>query len=460
MNMLLDALGYVGSSLDKPGATVRGLLGGQGAGALANLIPFSDTAGLTNEADRVSGRGLLERYGLVKPKEEGEGFDFGDALGMGTEFLTDPLTWAGGLGLGKVAKANRLAEGNNTMRAQSLLHNQNVGELLKGGAMPEEVAKATRAVDEAGKPLATYHGTAHAFDKYDLSKMDPQALYGPGIYTTVNPEVASEYTTKGALEKLDLSDRPAFQKSAEQMLGHLPQINEQELAELTQQGVRGRALQAATENQAKRVEAMKALAAGNFDAINQTGWDINELRHFDEFKPHVLPAPMNVRKQFLDVRNPFDLDKRFSYDEYDKMMRGIFGENPAPGGFPVAGGRAQDIYDALEGAHYHFGEDIPAHLEDLSSRAMANELLKSLGYDSIKHTGGGRMGDVAHQVYIAFDPKQVYQPLVAPPLKQVPEFMAGRRYSPLLAVLGADQSLARSRGLFQGEPLSLPTPSL
>jgi hypothetical protein len=44
----MGGLQYIGETLDKPGRAVRGLLGGQGPAALANLIPFSDTLGITD----------------------------------------------------------------------------------------------------------------------------------------------------------------------------------------------------------------------------------------------------------------------------------------------------------------------------------------------------------------------------------------------------------------------------
>lgn len=93
MSALLDALGWVGESLDKPGRAVRGLLAGR-PGELANLIPFSDTMGLTDPTQSVSGRGLLEQYGALG--ENQEGLDFGDIAGFGVEMALDPTNWISG----------------------------------------------------------------------------------------------------------------------------------------------------------------------------------------------------------------------------------------------------------------------------------------------------------------------------------------------------------------------------
>lgn len=109
MPSLLDMLGYVGDSLDKPGRAVRGLLSGNSREGLA-AIPFSDTMGLTDPAERVSGSALLRNLGVGS-----EGDDMGSTLaGIGTEIATDPLSWIGvGLGakLGSAAGKAAVARG-------------------------------------------------------------------------------------------------------------------------------------------------------------------------------------------------------------------------------------------------------------------------------------------------------------------------------------------------------------
>lgn len=108
LDSLMDALGYVGDALDKPGRAVRGVLGGRPEEALAAL-PFSDSLGLTDQANRVSGTDLLQRLGL----DPGDGIG-GKLAGMGVEALTDPTTYLGaGLGrlAGRAADAAQIARG-------------------------------------------------------------------------------------------------------------------------------------------------------------------------------------------------------------------------------------------------------------------------------------------------------------------------------------------------------------
>jgi hypothetical protein len=99
---IMDALGYVGSALDKPGRAVRGLLAGKFDEGLA-AVPFSDSLGLTDPSRRTSGRELL---GLGRDGDLG-----GDLAGFGAELATDPLTFAGA-GLGRLVggRASRAAE--------------------------------------------------------------------------------------------------------------------------------------------------------------------------------------------------------------------------------------------------------------------------------------------------------------------------------------------------------------
>jgi len=93
-----SGLGWVAETLDKPGRAARGLLSGQPS-ELLNLIPFSDTLGITDPQQSVSGRDLLTNWGLTEPNNPDE-WEVADFLGFGAEVLTDPLL---PLGLGKGA---------------------------------------------------------------------------------------------------------------------------------------------------------------------------------------------------------------------------------------------------------------------------------------------------------------------------------------------------------------------
>lgn len=437
MSMLLDALQWAGESLDKPGAALRGLLAGR-PDQLANLIPFSDTFGITDPSQRVSGRGLLEQYGMLSPKSEGEGFGLGDIAGMGVEMALDPTNLVGAGALKKLIGVRRAA----------LASNANRDMLLAKGAMPEEVAKLTKAVDNFGSPVATYHGTPHVFDQYDLSKMNPESLYGPGVYTTVAPDIASEYVDKGAKDIIDhaklleASDvvhkkAEAARRSLEKGLGQYAMI-----APAGKEHLQARLDRLAHLDYIFEDVGRVAKDPGYRQEILQSYPELSKI-----FDATITPAPRNVRKQFLDIRNPFDIEKTFTSDEASRMGKLLTGDPSVDFRAGYEGVQGQQIYDSLVRAVEDIGEEGTQLLPDLADRvtnlypkAGANELLKQLGFDAITHTGGGRMGggNLMHQVYMALDPRQIYQPLVVGGPQHVPST------SPLLAAMLGQNVLARA----------------
>jgi hypothetical protein len=70
------------------------------------------TALVTGDEEKASGRDLLEKLGVLSPNTPG--FDIGDLVGFGTELVTDPLTYVGGVGAlnkyGRAAKSLKLVK--------------------------------------------------------------------------------------------------------------------------------------------------------------------------------------------------------------------------------------------------------------------------------------------------------------------------------------------------------------
>ncbi len=98
----MSGLQYVGETLDKPGRAIRGLLAGRPE-ELANLIPFSDSMGLTDPTKATYGRDLIDMYGGGPKNVEGwnpidNPVDAAlDVAGLGVDIATDPLRF-GSLG--------------------------------------------------------------------------------------------------------------------------------------------------------------------------------------------------------------------------------------------------------------------------------------------------------------------------------------------------------------------------
>lgn len=142
LDQLMSALGYVGDSLAKPGRAVRGVLGGRPEEALA-AIPFSDTLGITNQDNAVSGRDLLRSLGV----DAGDGIG-GAIAGMGVEAATDPLTYLGaGLGryIGKAADAAQVARGPRYATTGDDLTRM-LGDYQRSAGLNESTAIAGRRV--------------------------------------------------------------------------------------------------------------------------------------------------------------------------------------------------------------------------------------------------------------------------------------------------------------------------
>ena len=128
----MSALSYTASTLDKPGAAVRGLLAGR-PDQLLNLIPFSDTLGITNPDERTQPEDLT---GLKS--EEGDDWltkagKFGANLGVG--IATDPLTYLT-FGASAISKAGKAA------KAADLLENATT-LASRSEAIPEAIGKRT-----------------------------------------------------------------------------------------------------------------------------------------------------------------------------------------------------------------------------------------------------------------------------------------------------------------------------
>lgn len=189
-NKGMSALQYVGETLDKTfgGRTIRGLLGGEGPAALAHLIPFSDSLGLTddrgllgsnliaNKNDVPSGRGLLEQAGILDKKTE-PGFDLGDVAGMAAEIGLDPASWLSG-GATALEKSAGGQIATKALGESGLLDalTQRVGSTLsvgpREGAIRTTLSDLLSRVPEARSAMETAAGGSDALETA-LSSQQP-----------------------------------------------------------------------------------------------------------------------------------------------------------------------------------------------------------------------------------------------------------------------------------------------
>ena len=169
----LGALHFVGSTIDKTvGArAIRGALGGK-ANELLSLIPGSDTLGITDEKDRVSGEDLLKNWGVLQGDGEKGTFEMRDLAGPALELALDPstyLTLGTGAALtaaGRVAKNAGLLPGKATARMAGFAAGTPELAALAGKmAVPE--------ADLAGKALSGLAG-------FGAPLSHPSAIVGTG----------------------------------------------------------------------------------------------------------------------------------------------------------------------------------------------------------------------------------------------------------------------------------------
>ena len=99
---------------------------------------------------------------------------------------------------------------------------------------------------------------------------------------------------------------------------------------------------------------------------------------------------------YLSIKNPIDMDAKANPKEWLEKF-------PDAKSYHDGGDTNQSWYRAAEEAM--MDNQIPAYE---GAEAM-QEGLRSMGYDGIKHIGGGRVDKdgIRHQVYIAFDPEQI-----------------------------------------------------
>lgn len=168
----LGGLGYAGSVLEKTfgGRAVRGLLGGKPR-ELLSVLPFSDTLGITDENQRVSGKDLL---GL-------EGDDWGSTLGgIAAEIAMDPSTYltlgtgASLSGAGKVASKIGLLPKTATGRVAGKLSS------VLAGATPEVLTAAENAAGGAAKLAPLMHEPLAGVAGLGVPFMEPSLLLGTG----------------------------------------------------------------------------------------------------------------------------------------------------------------------------------------------------------------------------------------------------------------------------------------
>lgn len=434
-----DAVNYVLGSLDKPGRAVRGVLGGNLHEGLA-AIPFSDSLGITNPKDEVTPRALSDRLGLTRPGDTGWGGTIGS---FATGMAADPLNW---IPAGVAGKAAARAFGGTTLgrsMAESRLGRfagDESGALgLKFDDFAEPPKGMSRNDPEWVNNRTFYHGGATPF--LEANQLDPRKtalenLFGRGVYTTDNPEIAMSYMDKGmdgAQMKgppqniVDLLVRDASEGRFD---GDVSRFREKPAGSLTPTD--RMVWLHAHEGGIPSFLTVQQMSRPHQDSIG------NWLRErLGEFQPD-LSQPV-VHQMQSNYGNILDLDKPMREREIQKLRSSMvdsilshqarFGDSSHPAGW------LRNPSDELITQAKNPGELLSSALEGAEEMGYPHEDpfvlrgLRNAGYDALTHTGGLRYSpgkNLTHQVVIGLDPNDTLKMGKASPYQRWEQYLMGR----------------------------------
>ncbi len=257
---VMGGMQWAGEALGKGGAAVRGVVsglsGGDWGGGLKNLIPFSDTMGITDPAKRIYTDDLLTRFGWESPTGD-SGADWAEWFARGAVSLTgdvvsDPVTWAnpGILGMtaagAKTAAATKGIVTASKTADKALSGAQKATTAFKAGklgdkmlarnpaAMAEQVRRGERALFSGYVPFAKEHfgvnlmpaeWVAKTIETAAYSKISP-LRYWRGLFST---SAAKNATTFNAathrLNDMITAERAVAESSAQNLGVALGQLD-------------------------------------------------------------------------------------------------------------------------------------------------------------------------------------------------------------------------------------------
>ena len=318
---------------------------------------------------------------------------------------------------------------------------EHCSEVLDGRGRPKETGAipgtGSEVLDKDGQPMKVYHGTAHDWTVGDKSKLDPNALYGPGFYFTTNKDIADSYREKGNDFKLKISTeegakvfRDALQKRKDEIPREVDFSDKSESQQKIQQEQNDVAsllkyhrdddILAADMVSAKWSQWLAGRGVDVDSLMEKTGVPATkeaylnirnaldmDIGHNDSVRAGIADAVRSIKpEEVADMLHPGDpLDKMdpesgaFIRDSVkadlaglDRAIRPLFG--PTVTGAYMGATKGEKIYDILV---------------NNSNKSVATFVLQKAGFDGITHVGGDRAGggEVHHQVYIAFEPEQV-----------------------------------------------------
>ena len=274
-----------------------------------------------------------------------------------------------------------------------------------------------------GEDVRAFTGTRFPYEATDPSKLNPESLFGPGVYTTTDPRIAAEYA------ELPHDPRQFTTDQWREQIGYLARTAEDEGLADAARIVREVADQSAVDLTGKGgIEAIRGTRPLREASSDPVYTDI-----FTEWRDSLRHQGMNVRPtEVPSGTRLLEIDKPLPTDEWSMLRERLIREpsQQTPGRTLwddvnsavnqrrqqriAQAGRGGDLPDSAMSNPDFIGHDYYRGIEDTlgGDKATVNRLLGESGFDGVAHQGGWNMpsfddagNPIRHQVYVIFPDK-------------------------------------------------------
>ena len=278
----------------------------------------------------------------------------------------------------------------------------------------------SKVVDEEGRPLVMYHGTANkVFDEFDINKTNQFSLYGRGFYFTDNKEIATEYQEKdksyGGIKDIVPKDTKWNEENSKILLdtikkeiarieneypiipGSITNISFAQVPKEERQDIKNyykALLMLERDGFYRGVVSTSDLITWMNNTFTRDS--LSYAAEKEGLTINFIRDNPGVFETYLSIQNPFNIDE---HEMTDREIGYIFGSENIEYVAQVHNRSFDRMMDFLQNT---------SRFDKVNEiRSTLREKLIRLGYDGITHIGGGRVGDTEHRVYIAFYPTQI-----------------------------------------------------
>jgi hypothetical protein len=296
-------------------------------------------------------------------------------------------------------------------------------------ARPSREIALERFLRKSAVKVPVHHGTGSPTEitQVDPSKFDPNALYGPGFYTTQDPDVAagdSGYVQKAVKPSPEEYNevREKFYKEEADRIGFNILPGKEAMDSLYR---------------AKRIQDF--LAEPDLKLLDDLDEAVsNAMRKTDEWERDYRQGKPHAYQLYLNIERPFDINAPFTMEDLKRLsphIREWIGEDAYALTYrmniAIRNESADFAGSPIKLQEYtgnDFYEDLKGHLD----KEEINQLLQEAGYDGITHIGGLTQFD-KHKIFFDRAQAEAFANKIGAIVKQSP--------FPIPYVYGADENL-------------------